>query len=617
MATFYVATTGNDNNSGTINSPWLTWQYAFNQLQPGDILYIRGGTYYPAVVSGGGYYCGVYVNNKDGTIDAPYRVEAFESEVPILDCSNITNNNYTHVGVYLNGSNYWYLKGLTVAYVPQYQAASRYGIGFQIAGGNHCTLELCVAHHNEGPGFVTRTTANETHFINCDSYYNYDPYNEGGDADGWDIGFMTEDSIVRLTGCRAWENGDDGFDMYLSEEQPSPYAGIYYLTNCWAWRNGYVPGTNTAGGNGCGFKYGDDSRTSTSPIRRFSYNCIASTNRTRGFSQESAKVAKLWYNCIAHDNGQYGFSFASYNISQDILYNNISYSNLGVIDALGSRTSVTNSWDAGAPTITDADFKSVIYTELATIRQSNGDLPLINYLHPASGSDIIGRGTDTPEFYDGDGELWNDNRSIGAFEYVSTPIPTTPPVASFMANPTSTYINTSIEFTDTSSESPSSWMWVFGDGSTSTLQNPTHQYATVGTYTVQLTVSNDGGSDTEVKIDYITITNPPTPPPSGDPPVAEFIANTTNTYIGETVYFTDQSLYSPTSWSWIFGDGTTSTLQNPTHIYANPGVYNVSLSVENEYGNDEEIKLNYIIVLNPNPPDGCLAQIPLVRFFII
>lgn len=79
-------------------------------------------------------------------------------------------------------------------------------------------------------------------------------------------------------------------------------------------------------------------------------------------------------------------------------------------------------------------------------------------------------------------------------------------------------------------------------------------------------------------------------------PIADFSANKTNPAVNETISFTDESAFAPTSWAWDFGDGTTSTEQNPTHEYTEVGTYTVQLTVENENGSDTEIKENYIIV---------------------
>lgn len=79
------------------------------------------------------------------------------------------------------------------------------------------------------------------------------------------------------------------------------------------------------------------------------------------------------------------------------------------------------------------------------------------------------------------------------------------PIANFSASTTNATVNEEISFTDESAFSPTSWLWDFGDGATSTEQNPTHSYSAIGTYTVQLTVENENGSDTEIKENYITV----------------------------------------------------------------------------------------------------------------
>jgi subtilisin family serine protease len=85
----------------------------------------------------------------------------------------------------------------------------------------------------------------------------------------------------------------------------------------------------------------------------------------------------------------------------------------------------------------------------------------------------------------------------------------TAPTAQFSASPTSGVAPVTVQFTDSSTGSPTSWSWNFGDGGSATTQNPSHTYA-AGTYTVTLTAANASGSDSEVKSNFITVTAPPT-----------------------------------------------------------------------------------------------------------
>ncbi|MBD3257512.1 PKD domain-containing protein, partial [candidate division GN15 bacterium] len=171
---------------------------------------------------------------------------------------------------------------------------------------------------------------------------------------------------------------------------------------------------------------------------------------------------------------------------------------------------------------------------------------------------------------------------------------TTPPAptAAFSGTPTSGTFPLEVSFTDESTDNPTSWSWDFGDGGTSAAQNPSHTYTAAGTYTVTLTASNAYGSDDEIKTDYITVTAPP-------PPTADFVGSPTSGPAPLAVTFTDQSTGSPTGWSWDFGDGGSSTAQNPSHTYNAAGTYTVTLTATNAYGSDDETKIDYITVTEP------------------
>ncbi|MFC1876593.1 aldehyde ferredoxin oxidoreductase N-terminal domain-containing protein [Thermodesulfobacteriota bacterium] len=154
------------------------------------------------------------------------------------------------------------------------------------------------------------------------------------------------------------------------------------------------------------------------------------------------------------------------------------------------------------------------------------------------------------------------------------------------------------KFTSTSLYSPTSWAWDFGDGNTSTEENPTHTYTAGGKYTVSLTVTNDVGTDTETKTDLITVN-------AGQAPSADFDAAAfTNKYGNVTVNFVDKSTNNPTSWAWDFGDGNTSTAQNPSHTYKKAGSYTVSLEVSNASGSDKKVKANLVTTTGDSRDDG-------------
>ena len=166
------------------------------------------------------------------------------------------------------------------------------------------------------------------------------------------------------------------------------------------------------------------------------------------------------------------------------------------------------------------------------------------------------------------GGLWNSISDDYHFRAITT-APLGAPSASFSIDAAADPV---VLFNDLSTNSPISWSWTFGDGGTSTDQNPTHEYTENGTFSVCLTATNATGNDTECQ--SVVISGVPiTPSPDFDFIVA----------INE-VSFTDASANEPTSWSWDFDDGSTSTDQNPIHIYTAVGNYEVCLISSNTAG---------------------------------
>jgi PKD repeat protein len=177
------------------------------------------------------------------------------------------------------------------------------------------------------------------------------------------------------------------------------------------------------------------------------------------------------------------------------------------------------------------------------------------------------------------------------------------PAANFTADETIGSGSLTVQFNDTSTGGPTAWLWDFGDGNTSTEQNPVHEYTTNGTYTVSLKATNEFGNDLEVKTGYITVEYK-------DPrsPVVDFTADPVSGVFPLTVQFNDTSTGDPTSWEWDFGDGNTSTEQNPVHVYADSGKYTVKLTSTNEFGSSYLVKKGYI------KPYGVLADTPWPKF---
>ncbi len=172
-----------------------------------------------------------------------------------------------------------------------------------------------------------------------------------------------------------------------------------------------------------------------------------------------------------------------------------------------------------------------------------------------------------------------------------------PPVVQFSVDDTINCTGT-VQFLDQTVGLQDTHFWTFGDGATSNLENPTHTYAAIGTYTISQIVTNQYGADTLIKINYVQVVGP----------IISFGSDNTLTCSGIINFFAN-SACNITSWLWDFGDGTTSNAQNPSHIYSIYGQFDVSLTACNSYGCSTLFQPNYIFYdsLGVSTPD-CQPQ---------
>ncbi|WP_417799794.1 PKD domain-containing protein [Tenacibaculum sp.] len=171
------------------------------------------------------------------------------------------------------------------------------------------------------------------------------------------------------------------------------------------------------------------------------------------------------------------------------------------------------------------------------------------------------------------------------------------PKAKFNANPrVGQAFPHTVFFTDQSTL-PDIWNWDFGDGGTSTAQNPIHTYIAAGDYTVNLMVRDTMNGCTSKVTDLIKIVIPK----------AQFSVDDTLGCGPFTVNFTDESTIEGNDtieeWLWDFGDGNTSTEQNPSHTYESVGIYNVSLTIKTAITGftNTNTKSKFIQVIGANP----------------
>ncbi len=149
----------------------------------------------------------------------------------------------------------------------------------------------------------------------------------------------------------------------------------------------------------------------------------------------------------------------------------------------------------------------------------------------------------------------------------------------FGYSPQLVFATVPVQFTDatTGSASVVSRQWDFGDGGTSTDQNPVHIFTQVGTHPVTLRVDGEVWSLTSTQSVEVWDAVPPAP---------GFHYSPAAPAVGQTVYFFDTTAGYATGWAWDFGDGGTSTEPNPSHAFAGTGLFTVTLTATNQWGND-------------------------------
>jgi hypothetical protein len=243
--TYYVAPTGSsDSNNGSLGAPFATFTKAITTAAAGDTIFARGGTFnLSTTVSISG--------SKNGTAANPYHLLAYPGETPILDFRGqpYSASNSGLKGISLNGS-YWHIKGLTIQY------AADNGIAI---GGSNNIVEQVVTRQNQDSGIQISGSNHPSNnlILNCDSYANFDFGGDGENADGFAVKFRELGPGNVISGVRAWENADDGFDFWQAEN------GVQVI-NSWSFHNGVADSFNNPpgyAGDSNGIKLGKDSGT--------------------------------------------------------------------------------------------------------------------------------------------------------------------------------------------------------------------------------------------------------------------------------------------------------------------------------------------------------------------
>ncbi|MDD1729364.1 MAG: PKD domain-containing protein [Methanospirillum sp.] len=304
-----------------------------------------------------------------------------------------------------------------------------------------------------------------------------------------------------------------------------------------------------------------------------------------------------WQRCLGGSGYEYPISVIQ-TTDGKYLVNGITLSGDG--DVAGNH-GASDIWmtllGASHPVNATADSWTVAYPPGTTSYAEGTNATYLALAKP--GADLVNVSVDGEQV--GQVSNWTFSVIAANHTFATTGQPTPGQVhAYFTQNTTWGAVPLTVQFTNQSLGDPTAFSWSFGDGQSSTEQNPVHTYMTPGTYSVTLRATNAVTGGIATLSNAVTATDgvvpSPTPTPVPGEITAAFSADRTSGVAPVQVSFLDQSTGNPTSWLWNLGDGTISTARNVTHIYATKGTYSVSLIAQNSLSSGSIEKSGYITV---------------------
>jgi hypothetical protein len=387
-ANFCVAPDGDDSNPGTKTRPFASIQRAQRAAEPGDFVYIRGGTYRMKesdIAKRDHFRANIFDLHKSGREGKPISYFAMPGETPVFDCSEVKPKGLRINAFRVTGS--WiHIKGLEVTGVQVTATGHTQSICFENLG-SHNTYERLSMHDGQAIGlYITRGAHNLV--LNCDAYRNHDFTSEdgrGGNVDGFGAHSPRNGAGNVFMGCRAWLNSDDGFDCISASDAVK-------FVNCWAFYNGYSADFKALG-DGNGFKVGGygiktDARFPNPVPRHQVGNCIAVRNRAAGFYANHHPGGIDWIGNKAYRNGvNFNFLGRAPDASADIpgrghrIIDNLSYGTTRDLRHLDlNACEHSGNWFDQPRDFTDGDFVNLDESTLTAPRKPNGDLPDIRFM---------------------------------------------------------------------------------------------------------------------------------------------------------------------------------------------------------------------------------------------
>lgn len=401
---YFVATDGNDSNDGSIEKPFATLKKAYETVGlDGDAIYLRGGTYVinpeDLMQTSDKLWARAFVlDKKPASQSKEILISGYGNERPVIDMSRVKPTDRRVQAFYIIGR-FHHIQNLDVVGVQVTILDHTQSECFRIEGGNYNTIENVRMHDGMGIGVYISKGLNNL-VLNCDAYNIDDPVSEGGKNENTD-GFGGHPSTVTskgnvFRGCRAWNCGDDGFDLI------SANAAVT-IDNCWAFLNGYRSDGSNSGGNGNGIKAGgygmSENPKAPDPIpQHVVTNCISYGNKAHGFYANHHLGGIVFMNNSAYQNMSGNYNMLNRKSATEVadvpgyghvIWNNISLEskrNGDIRNVDEAKCYIGNNSFLPDMKVTKDDFESVDVKQLMASRKADGSLPDITFMKPKSGS---------------------------------------------------------------------------------------------------------------------------------------------------------------------------------------------------------------------------------------
>jgi PKD repeat protein len=564
MSIYYVSKTGSDSNPGTLSAPWLTINHISGHIVPGDTVQVRAGTYQEQINI-----------TTSGTASNRITITNYPGESPVIDGAYKIPSAWTSFLVSVSG-NYVTFSGFSITRSK--------GAGL-ISMGNYDILLNDVVNGAYEVGICGGGTSFGDHNTvdGCTATQSGIGYGING-QDSWGAGIVIQGHYDTIQNCLSYENRGEGLNGYqsyyaiiqdsVSYDNQSCLLYLDSASNLTARRNLVYLTKPQYGGDG--ILIGAEVRQPSDYLICNNLVMGCRTNFEVDSNVSSLKNMTVVYNTFVNSSGDanVGYNMGVLYRPDVSIYSGSVFTNNIVVEEVSGRVPISiasshpglvcsyNLWNKTPVTGAKGGGDITANPLLAKTGSTAAGQLTSAWFKIAATSPAKDKAKVIAEVPD---DFFRTQRGsapdMGAYEIPgAAPVPLS---VTASGSPLSGTVPLAVTFTSsaTGGVTPYTFAWTFGDGQASNLQSPAHTYSVAGTYSVSLTVTDSAGTAVSQAF-AISVAAVPALVVSAAASATISVAFTDNVSGG----------VAPYSFSWAFGDGSVSAIQNPTHTYV-PGTY--------------------------------------------